>query len=68
MAFIVFIMGLKFNSSLYDLSVEGMLYVVLDGNNDRLIHFVTYDLAGTCFSKISFQRLFLPTSSIRLLL
>ncbi len=46
-------MSFQFVSSLYDLFVKRMFYVVLNGNNDRLIHLVADNLPRTGFSQIS---------------
>lgn len=43
-------MSFELVSSLYDLVVKGMLYMILYGNNNGLIHLIAGDLAGTGLS------------------
>ena len=46
-------MSLELVCFLYDLAIQGMLYVIYDGNGDGLIHLVAYNLAYTSLSEIS---------------
>ena len=46
-------MSFQFVSSLYDLFVKRVFYVVLNGYDDRLIHLIADNLTRTCFSQIS---------------
>ena len=48
-------MSLQLVSILHNLLVQRMLNVLLNSNNDGLVHFIAYDLANTCFSQISFH-------------
>jgi hypothetical protein len=43
-------MSLELVGPLYDLVVKGMLNMILDGNNNGFIHFITGNLAGTGLS------------------
>ena len=54
-AFVVLIMGFQLIGSLYDLFVKRMFHMILNRYNNGLVHFIADDLAGTCFSKISFH-------------
>ena len=54
-AFVILVMSFQLVSSLNDLAVKRMLYMVFYSNNDSFLHFITNDFTGTCFSKISFH-------------
>ena len=54
-ALVVFVMRLQLHRTLDDLFVKGMLYAVLNGDNDGLIHLVADHFTDTSFSQISFH-------------
>src|SRR5699024_5796682 len=55
---VILIMRFQLISSLDDLLIQWMFYMIFYGNNYGLIHFIADNFTNTCFSKISFHSLY----------